>query len=178
MIDKNTLLKFFNFEAPCPTNIDNCEALRKLYIKQKEIITSKQCTTCTVADFTDNFIKSVLYKNYFYFKKYNFNSLSKKPIKKQKNSEINETFLRKKLYINGTPINETTFFSKKYLYTVDEKACYKVYSKILFCFCLFNLCFYILGKAPNSIKKFKILIINEKTHNVLYCSRESRLDEV
>jgi len=178
MIDKKTLLEFFNFDGPCPANINNCEALRSLYKKQKQIVTSKQCTTCTVADFTDNFIKNMIYKNYFFIKKYNFKTLANKPSKKQKISEIDDVFLKKKLYKDDRPLNESTFFSRKYLYTVDEKAGYKVYSKILFNFCLNNLCVYILGKAPNSIKKFKILIINEKNNNVLYCSRESRLDEV
>jgi hypothetical protein len=178
MIDKKILLNFFNFESPCPKVIKDCEGLRNLYKKQKEAITSKRCTTCTVADFTDNFITKVLYKNYFHINKLNKKQIVKEPSKKQNKEVYNDVFLRKNLYKNGLPITETTYFSKKYLYIVDEKSSYKVYSKILFNFCLNNICVYILGKALNSIKKFKILIINKKNKNVLYCSKENRLDEV
>lgn len=179
MIDTRIILNFLNFDSPCPGEIKNCKELRDLYKIQKDKIVSKQCTTCTVADFTDHFIKNILYKNVF-----NINKVSSKEIiKLYKNNYNNidfskENFLPKKLFYSGKPLEESTYFSKKFLYIVDKKRSYKVFAKILCKLCINNYCLYILGKTTNSLKKYKLLLINEKNNSVIYASKDSKDDEI
>lgn len=176
MIDSKILLDFFNFDKPCPSVIKNCGMLRDAYKVQKDKITSKQCTTCTVAEFTHHFINNVLYKNYFTIDTIkHVNKTFSKPLTDNKNEDV---YVPKKLYRRGYPINQTTYFGKNYLYVIDKINNYKVYAKILFSLTIFDIKIFILGRFQNSLKKFKILIINEKTYNVLYISKERKNDEV
>ena len=177
MIDNKIILAFFDFEKPCPSAIKNCDDLRILYKNQKELITSKKCTTCTVADFTDHFIKNAIYKNYFNIEKVSTKKI-KTPSYNKNIDEHSDVFVPKVLYRKGFPINETTYFGKKYLYVYNKKSKYMAYGKILFSFNIFNYSVYILGRFQDSLKKFKILILNEATHNVIYASDDEKGDEV
>lgn len=176
MIDDKILMSFFNFDAPCPSVIKNCIELRGLYTNQKELITSKKCTTCTVANFTEHFIKNVLYKNYFNVEKVNISKI--KPYSTTSKTDTSDVFVPKQLYRRGHPINQATYFGKTYLYIHDRKNKYKVYAKIHFTMSFFSYRLYVLGRCQNSLKKFKILLINESTHNIIYASKEKKHDEV
>jgi hypothetical protein len=176
MIDNDILLAFFDSSKPCPASIKNCHDLRKLYEHDKEKIIQKGCTTCTIANFNDHFIKHVLYKNYFKTLTISSKNIAKqsKNVKTKKEEFYNfeRVILPLNLIYKGETMQESLYVGKNFLYVVSKYYNENEYVKIHFKLKFLNFRFLIVGKSKYTYKyKFKILFYNKKSKQLYYITK-------
>lgn len=157
-------LDFFNFNKPCPSNIKDCEELRKLYLSTKNKINASNCTYCSINDLNVLFLNHIKsYKQINKIKKilspkYNFNT-----------SENN--FKIKKFIYKNRIINEQVIFGKKYIVIINQKNKTSKRVKILLKLSFFNYSFFICCSNYSLVLNaftFTFFFINRKNNKLLF----------
>jgi hypothetical protein len=159
----NNINDFFNFDRPCPKEIENCKDLRDIYAQLKNELIKANCTICNINDLNYYFAKNVL--------KFQNKKLIKK-IKtiKYKSIEKNNDFKIKKFTYKRNVIQESVIFKKDYIIIVDIKSKTTKRLKILFKLFLFNLNLYLCLSPANSFN-FTFFVINRKKRSLLYYAK-------
>lgn len=151
---------FFDDSKPCPDHIHNCEQLRKQYFSLKNSLSSSNCTTCNITD-----LNYFFYKNFIQIKQTKKIKLNKMHFKKHSEQE---KFIPKFFIFKNKVLKEKIFFGKKTLVLMLPGTSNTLIFKVLLCFNLLNLNFYLCKQQKTADFKVLVLLLNKKTSNILF----------